>query len=653
MKTAKLIKDGKGWKLEGDKTLTVQGDFGFTDDMNGQDVQFDNTGGPVKFIRFNGKDYTKQQIQQQDMAKQQNYRNSHGGSRDSRYQQNYSPDRRSGNQGQHKDLARAPYNFVPLNKNVIGGGELHNHTVFEHFSGYIDLEVKALSPLFIKGHDGEFFRINEKPYIPGSSIRGLTRHIVEIATYSALTMFEDKILYRRSSLTDDGNKVDAGFMRYVNGEYLILPGKAKQDTNSAISNAHEYKFYDNACTFSTGKFGRRLTVWKIISSEGKEKKVPNHVVESYQSDNTRSEQAVDLIKSLRKGLIINSLGEKINRQPIEILKKLGIPVFYRLNKDGKVYSIGHAKYHRMPYSMSISDHINQEKLESGFDFSTSIFGTTERAGKVYFEDLHPFADMKLELDKAKHPRILSSPKPTTFQHYLSQQKGASPSTQKKWSDALTPIRGFKNYWHRATSSDPQNDNTWIETKPEITKSHHAPINPVSPGSNFAGKVRFDNLTKEELGALLVSLDLPQGCGHKLGLGKPLGLGSIHVLPKLTLINRQARYINVFESEGNWSTGEDTIADITPYKDAFAKYIAKGNISQINDANSYWLDDSRMKELKHMLTINQAPGKISWENRTRYMEIERYVDGQKVNEYKDHPILPVPSEVVKPNTYSKD
>ncbi|MEZ4829278.1 MAG: hypothetical protein R3C61_23770 [Bacteroidia bacterium] len=69
MKTAKLIKQGKGWQLVGEKTLPVMGNFGLTEDMNGQEVEFDNTGGPVKLIRFNGKDYTKQQQEQQDMGK--------------------------------------------------------------------------------------------------------------------------------------------------------------------------------------------------------------------------------------------------------------------------------------------------------------------------------------------------------------------------------------------------------------------------------------------------------------------------------------------------------------------------------------------------------------------------------------------------------
>ncbi|MCW5925081.1 MAG: TIGR03986 family CRISPR-associated RAMP protein [Saprospiraceae bacterium] len=636
MKTAKLIKQGKGWQLAGEKTLPVTGDFGLTDDMNGQEVEFDNSGGPVKVIRFNGKDYTKQQTQQQDMAK---YQKHYGNERHGKYQQQGNRGNQGGG-GRQNEPARAPYNFVPLNDIVVPAetGVGFDSFAEGRLSGYIELEVKALSPLFIKGHDGEFFRANENLYIPGSSIRGLTRHILEIASYSALTIFEDKVFYRRSTLTDDGDKVYAGFMRYMNGGYLIFPGNAKQEPSSDIRQAYKYKFSNDACTFSTGKFGHRLIVWKINISEGIEKPVPSRVIKSYQSDNTRSEQAIDLIKSLRKGLILNSIGEKINRETIEIPKELGIPVFYRLNDNGTVYSIGHAKYHRMPYSSSVSDHVHQTKLTNGFDFAASIFGTTEHASKVFFEDLHPLSEVQTVLDEAKHPKILSSPKPTTYQHYLEQQKGVSP---KKWSDAGVPIRGFKNYWHRKTSSDLRDPHTWIETKKEITKSHHPPINPVSQGSVFGGKIRFENLTRQELGALLLSLDLPQGCGHKLGLGKPLGLGSIQIVPNLTLINRKARYAEVFDSEATWSAAEELVEKMTPYEDAFAKYIAKHTQQQIDDSNSYWEKDARMKELKHMLTLEQMPGRVSWENRTRYMEIERNVNEQITNEYKYRPILPPP------------
>ncbi|MBX2929800.1 MAG: TIGR03986 family CRISPR-associated RAMP protein [Saprospiraceae bacterium] len=655
MKTAKLVKHGKGWQLTGEKTLSVIGDFGLTDDMNGQQVEFDNSGGPVKLIRFNGKDYTKQHNQPNNMAKQWDNRNHGrpGGGRGS-YQQQGNRGNNYGGSWQKNDPARAPYNFVPLNEKVVSAEAGVDFDAFAEgrLSGYIDFEVKALSPLFIKGHDGEFFRAYQKPYIPGSSLRGLIRGIVEITSYSALTFFDDKVLYRRSNLTDDGNRVYAGWLRYQNGQYLIFPGNAQQEVRSNIRNAYEYIFSQRDCTFSTGKFGNRLTVWKVTLSVGEGKPVPNPVIESYQADNTRSEQTIDLVKAVRKGLIVNALGEKINRNTTEIPKELGIPVFYRLSENDEVCSIGHAKYHRMPYSKSISDHIIQSKPVNGIDFATSIFGTTEKAGKIYFEDASLFSDMKLELTQAKHPKILSAPKPTTYQHYLDQPKGASQSAQNKWSDDEAPIRGFKNYWHCKTSSDSREQNTWIETKNEITKSHHEPINPMSPGSTFVGKIRFENLTAQELGALLFSLDLPKGCGHKLGLGKPLGLGSIQITPKLTLINRLARYAQVFDEQENWCTSEEINADMAVFKNAFAKHIAEKTQQQISDADSYWAKDTRIQELKHLLTLEQTTGKVSWENRTRYMLIEHPTYDPK-NEYKQRPVLPKPSEVINPNTYTKD
>jgi hypothetical protein len=62
----------------------------------------------------------------------------------------------------------------------------------------------------------------------------------------------------------------------------------------------------------------------------------------------------------------------------------------------------------------------------------------------------------------------------------------------------------------------------------------------------------------------------------------------------------------------------------------------------------------MQELRQMLTLEHKMSNqdVDWNARTRYMEIERMDNGRKVNEYKNRPVLPKPSEVVQPNTYKK-
>jgi hypothetical protein len=64
---------------------------------------------------------------------------------------------------------------------------------------------------------------------------------------------------------------------------------------------------------------------------------------------------------------------------------------------------------------------------------------------------------------------------------------------------------------------------------------------VKAGITFSGRVRFNNLTNLELGALLEALQLPSGCSHRLGMGRPLGLGSVRITSRLRLVDRAARY----------------------------------------------------------------------------------------------------------------
>lgn len=118
-----------------------------------------------------------------------------------------------------RGAAKAPYNFVPLNE-VVVKAEFQNQEEFpsfmtynhqtERYTGYIDLTFKTLTPLYIRGmndhideEDGDtqnahFFSPGGMIKIPGSSIRGMVRTLVEIVSWSKLQSFEDKQLYYRA-----------------------------------------------------------------------------------------------------------------------------------------------------------------------------------------------------------------------------------------------------------------------------------------------------------------------------------------------------------------------------------------------------------------------------------------------------------------------
>lgn len=218
----------------------------------------------------------------------------------------------------------------------------------------------------------------------------------------------------------------------------------------------------------------------------------------------------------------------------------GEPVFFLLNNDGEtVYFFGRAQMFRLPYEHSPLDFVPPKLRDtSGTDIAEAIFGYVNGkepraktcAGRVFISDgtLNPNHEekVKLNLDKNPEPILLSSPKPTTFQHYLVQQDvtqgnlkhyASKPPTDKKAGE--TVIRGHKLYWHKPCK---------IQV-PENSDTQTSLVKPIDPEIEFTFKVYFENLSNVELGAFLWVLDKaeqPEYC-LSLGMGKPLGMGAVN------------------------------------------------------------------------------------------------------------------------------
>lgn len=226
------------------------------------------------------------------------------------------------------------------------------------------------------------------------------------------------------------------------------------------------------------------------------------------------------------------------------------------------------------------------------------------------------------------PETLSSPKPTTFQHYLEQESNNIKNLQN-YNSNNTNIRGNKLYWHKS--------GTIWKKHTEFNENIDTKIKPVKPNIKFKFRIRFENLSRNELGALLFALKLPNECAHKLGMGKPLGLGSVKIKPELSISDRKKRYSSLFENE-KWSLSENknSEAEIDNLINLFQKYIL-GKIGTENEnASSLW-ETSRLKKLKHLLDV-EIGKKLEKEDKIRYMSIE------PKNEFKERKVLPSPEKV---------
>lgn len=116
--------------------------------------------------------------------------------------------------------------------------------------------------------------------------------------------------------------------------------------------------------------------------------------------------------------------------------------------------------------------------------------------------------------------------------------------------------GRKFYLHqRENRAHYEEDSQKVE---RLTHRNRSIGESVLPGARFLGKLQFTNLTQEEMGLLLWGLELdevavsseqaknqnlPAGfLAHKLGLGKPLGLGSVKIrVTNLALSSSENRY----------------------------------------------------------------------------------------------------------------
>ena len=327
--------------------------------------------------------------------------------------------------------------------------------------------------------------------------------------------------------------------------------------------------------------------------------VPEDVIEGYIEDTTR--RGVNLLV----GEVDKPKDEEKNTMHLSraAAVKLGInllpdvewviPCGYLI--EGKqISAIGHGLCFRIPYKHGIMDAVPALLQDGTIDFAAAMFGSKEKwRSRLSFEDGIPVGAVEQLPSGMAHP--LLQPNPTSYQLYLKQEPGAK---LKHWDSPGTQIRGYKLYWHDKASD-------WKATAEEKKLTNVVrPITPLAKGSRFQARIRFQDLSKEELGALLMVFDMgghQKRTAYKLGQGKSLGLGSVRILPTLKL-DTPAVY-QTFFSEGRLSDSSQE-SDGKEYLDAFQQYI------EDNGLTLCW--GNIMGELQMMLDWTNADRHPQWE-----------------------------------------
>ena len=175
------------------------------------------------------------------------------------------------------------------------------------------------------------------------------------------------------------------------------------------------------------------------------------------------------------------------------------------------------------------------------------------AGKVTFHDAHLVGEA--EYDALKPLVELSSPDPTSYLYYTD------------WEERIP--RGRKFYYHQPEvrlddyasraldlleayqSHGPNSPKFRSEVEGNDGLDRKVTVRPLKKSSVFKFQVDYQNLTDEELNLLIFAMELDArrpiekaspGAYHKIGYGKPAGLGSAKiVIETWRLLNLERRY----------------------------------------------------------------------------------------------------------------
>lgn len=485
-------------------------------------------------------------------------------------------------------MITAPYNFVPLNKEVFypsWRNQVSHDIPFEDGeSGEIDITITAKSPIFIRDHENkeQFCQHNGEYYIPSSSVKGMVRNVLEIMSFSKMNPnFVDDKTYAVRDLRNQNlymnhmkpQKIFCGWLIKEGNNYKIedcgIPGRISQDKINK-NFAKKFKHKSNNGEFNPNKADTKTAKYKYeLLTQNKIELIQNfqHIKNDkgrdvYEFGGTKQgtlvvtgqasgrkdqgkfdakiyefvffdrKNTLDVSKEVmenfkfayfddRKTEPKESPDWKYWKEKLKNGKK--VPVFFQ-KENNQIKHFGLSYLYKLPYSGSVHDGIYDTHFSNELDLSETIFGLANKdnalKGRVQFSHFKVAKNSKAT-QMAPRTENLGTPRASFFPFYVMQEDGKLYST---FMDDEFVLAGRKRY--------PIHKN-----KPDETKIKYEPnssigtsFRPLKEGVIFEGKLRYHNLKKAELGAILSALTFhnTQGTFHNIGLAKALGYGKIEI-----------------------------------------------------------------------------------------------------------------------------
>ncbi|MEE4359531.1 MAG: type III-E CRISPR-associated gRAMP effector Cas7-11 [Desulfococcaceae bacterium] len=150
----------------------------------------------------------------------------------------------------------------------------------------------------------------------------------------------------------------------------------------------------------------------------------------------------------------------------------------------------------------------------------ALFGTGFYKSRVSFGFAFPLSENPSFLNGGNPVTLplLERPRPTW------SIPGKADNAEKK-----TPVPGRKFYVHHQGWKDVlEKSEEKEESRREKKTENNRSVQVMDKEQEFQFEIRFENLRDWELGLLIYSLQLEKGLAHKLGMGRPLGFGSVEI-----------------------------------------------------------------------------------------------------------------------------
>ncbi|MGM9740543.1 MAG: TIGR03986 family CRISPR-associated RAMP protein [Candidatus Cryptobacteroides sp.] len=503
-------------------------------------------------------------------------------------------------------IIKSPFNFVPVSKDVYfpewAGQVSHDIPFSDGESGYIDVELEAETPIFVRNwHTKEdqdnkterYKSFSKDPdgryFIPGTSLKGEVRSVLEVLSFGKMHIDESMSFATQRNLGKNSpypllhsqNEIRCGYLTFIDGKYSISDcGKPYRIGHREIDTYIKTEYPGK-----TGILSRKFCK-------------DSHYNLNKNDNNSPDPKSAEFKHKLLAGINLNGLrfkykGENAGRRIVEYDPEGDITGDIILTgsssqwnaegpKKGKYYefvfpdvveeeyNITEEKFNE--YKFIYSDN-NTFKDAASLEKGIPVFfrlenGEVKDLGLTFLYKL-PYANTPYDLLGVEHKSNKYDLAETIFGR-ATKEKGQSLKGRVQFShlyatevnktnkDVTLTLGGPKASYYpmyiRQTGGEYKtyNDNDAelagrkrFVVRNEVwaktsTESVDTVFRPLDKGTVFRGRIFFHNLRAVEIGAILSALTFhgTDMCRHQIGLAKPYGYGRTKVSLRSGTLKRE-------------------------------------------------------------------------------------------------------------------